>query len=151
MRNNKAQSSVEYLLVVAMALMIIIPGSFIFYSYSANSKNSLMHSQVFKIGNTLIDTATKVYSIGDDSWNTIEISLPEQIKSITIYNSSTYNELIINYGSETPSDGVFFSTVQLCNQTSCNCTIGCNVPFIEGINKFRIMALDGKVYFQVVK
>lgn len=147
---RKAQSSVEYIFIVALALLIIIPGSMIFYSYSNNSKISLLHSQVFKIGNTLIDTASEIYSIGDNSWQTVEISFSDQINKIILYNSSTHSELIIQYGAETPSEGVFFSDIQLCNQTSCNCTLGCNIPFHQGINNVRIQSIDGKIYYRVV-
>jgi hypothetical protein len=147
---QKGQSSVEYLFVVALALMIIVPGSMIFYSYSNNSKDALVHSQVFKVGNTLVDTALKLYSIGDGSWETIELSLPEQIDSIYVYNTTAYSELVITYGKGALSDGVFFSEVQLCNETSCNCTTGCVIELYEGINNVRVLSEEGKVYIRVV-
>jgi hypothetical protein len=150
-RNNKAQSSVEYIVIVSMALLIIIPASFIFYNYVNSSKVSLLHSQVFNVGNNLVDTAIKVYSIGDNSWQTIKITIPDEVKEITIYNYSDYSELIINYGIESVSDGVFFSDIQLCSDTNCSCTNGCEVKFYKGQNKFRVFALDGKIYYKVIQ
>lgn len=149
MVRNKGQSSTEYMLVVALALMIIVPGSMIFYSYSNDSKVSLVNSQIFKVGNTLIDVGTEMYSIGDNSWQTIEISLPEQITGATIYNTSDMSELVIFHGDTIPSESVFFSEIQLCIEDNCSCTDGCDIPFIEGINRIRIMCLDGKIYYKV--
>ena len=55
----RAQSSVEYIFIVAFALMIIIPGAFVFSQYSATSQAGLRNAQIYKIGNDLIDSSEK--------------------------------------------------------------------------------------------
>lgn len=149
MVRNKGQSATEYLLVVSLALLIIVPGSMIFYSYSLDSKSSLVNSQIFKIGNTLLDVGSEIYSIGDDSWKTIEVSFPEEITNIVIYNGSDISELVIIHGSVIPSESVFFSQIQLCNATDCECSDGCNINFNPGINSIRIISLNGKIHYLV--
>lgn len=151
MRQKKAQSSVEYIIIVSLALLIIIPSSFVFINYVNSSKVTVLHSHVFNIGNNLVDSATKVYSIGDNSWQTIEISIPEEVQHIKLYNSSSYSEVVINYGLESYSDGVFFSDIKLCNETTCDCTNGCTLDYHVGVNKIRVVSVDGKVHFRIVQ
>ena len=150
-KNKLAQSSVEYLFVVALALMIIIPGSMIFYNYSQNSQEQLLHSQIFKLGNTMLDSATMMYSVGDNSWKTIKLSFPKEVASVKVFNVSGYSELVINYGRKDMSDTVFFSDIPLCNATECNCTTGCQIDVNSGLNKMRVMSKNGDVYFKVVQ
>ncbi len=147
MVRNRGQSAAEYMLVVALALLIVVPGSMVFYSYSTDSKASLVNSQIFKLGNTLIDKGAEMYSIGDDSWQTIDITVPEQVEFIKIYNSSDYSELVIRRTDPKPSESVFFSSTPLCNATHCDCTDGCELNLGKGINKIRVISVDGKIHY----
>ena len=115
---------------------MIIPSTILFMNYSADSKVSVISSQVFKIGNELIITGEQMYSVGHNSWQTIELLIPEEILRVTVYNGST-SELVLSFG-DPPSDVVLFSKVPLFNGSSGDCSNGCDIPLHPGPNRIRV-------------
>ena len=54
---NKAQVSMEYLLVAGLITLVILPSIYIFYSYSHRSNQEIAQSQVNRFGTQIIDAA----------------------------------------------------------------------------------------------
>ena len=105
------QSAFEYILVVGVAMLLIVPGAYLFYNYSVRSGDELTRSRVEAVGNDLVDTAEKVYFIGENSWETLDVDAPDEVRWIYIVNNS---ELVIEYDSHVGiSDAVFFSDVNI--------------------------------------
>lgn len=125
-----------------MALLLIVPAGGLFYLYSINSQASISASQVNKIGNELMDNAELMFSIGDNSWNTLEMEMPRQITKIEVENyNDDINELVIHYeGKHAPSEAVFFTRVDLTNDADVACAVGvkCDLLVHPGNNKIRI-------------
>ena len=48
---TEAFASVEYIMIVAVSLLMVIPATILFMNYTSDSKASVVSSQVFKIGN----------------------------------------------------------------------------------------------------
>ena len=106
-----AQSAFEYLLVVGIALLIIVPGAILFYNYSFGSSDEMMRSTIDLVGNEIIDSVEKVYYIGENSWETIRLDVPESVKNIYVLNNY---ELVIEYESKVGfSEAVFFSDINM--------------------------------------
>lgn len=148
-RKKSGQAAVEYIFIISIALLLLVPGTMIFYRYSSDSQSSLSHSQVFKIGNDIVDTAELMYSMGV-AWQTVEVSFPGNIEKVTVYNASPYSELVITYTSDAPSEAVFFTRRHLFNSTSPDCSAGCTIPVQTGINKLRVESTtDGDVIIRV--
>ncbi len=148
---TKGQSSVEYLFVVAIALLLLVPGSIIFYRYSADSQKSIVSSQVYKSGSDLITTADLMYSIGADSWQTIELTFPSDVNSLEVYRDGSMSELVISYGFDN-SQAVFFTKTSLLNTTNNDCTAGCSVPIHDGLNQIRVESYDnGIIRYRVLE
>jgi len=148
--NRKSQSSVEYLFVVAIALLMIIPASVIFYRYSSDSQSGLISSQIYKTGNDMIHAAELMYSIGPDSWKTVDVTLPPDVSSVIIYNDSDWNELVLTYGPY-DSSAVFFTKTILLNSTASDCSTGCVIPVHSGKNSIRVESYtDGVVRYRVI-
>lgn len=146
----RGQSSVEYLFVVAIALMMIIPGSIIFYRYSSDSQEALVNNQIYRSGSDLVTNAELMYSIGSDSWQTMSITFPETIHGIELYRDGGISELVIIYGPY-DSHAVFFTRTNLLNATSNDCSAGCTLPIHDGLNEIRIQSYDdGVVRYQVI-
>ncbi len=109
---KKGQVSIEYLLILALALAIIVPGSMMLIDYSKETNEKLIESQINKIGMTIINNAEEVYSIGSYSWVTTEFSFPENVKDI--YVDVNNNTLVIEYSTPRGiTEAVFFTDIQL--------------------------------------
>jgi len=83
-RSNKSQSSVEYLMIIGIALFVFVPLAYVFYSYSQGTTEGIALSRITNIGNTIVNTAESVYYLGEPTRITIEESMPEGIKNLTI-------------------------------------------------------------------
>lgn len=154
MSRKRGQSSVEYIMIVAVSLLMIVPATILFMNYTSDSKASVVSSQVFKVGTELVVTAEQMYSVGHNSWQTIELLIPEELVSVTVYNGST-SELVLSYG-DPASDVVLFSNIPLFNETSFDCSSGCSVPLHPGPNRIRVKSTslapdDFVVKFEVVE
>ena len=150
--NRRAQSSVEYIFMVAMALALIVPGTIIFHQYTVGTQKAIVSSEIYKIGNDIINSAELMYSVGENSWQTLEITFPQEIKSITVFNVADGSELILRHGTDYVSDSLFFTNIKLLNSTSDDCSEGCNVPIHQGYNKMRVESVGGgKVIYRVLK
>ena len=69
-------------MIVAFSLLMIIPSTLLFMNYSSDSKISVISSQVFKLGNELVLVGEHMYSVGHNSWQTIELLIPDDVISI---------------------------------------------------------------------
>ena len=55
---SRAQASFEYLAVLALTLVIIVPSIYLFYNYSKQSKEEVTDSQIISIGKQIIGKHT---------------------------------------------------------------------------------------------
>lgn len=141
-------------MIVAVSLLMLIPATILFMNYTSDSKASVISSQVFKIGSELIVTGEQMYSVGHNSWQTIDLSIPKLSNvSVTVYNGSK-SELVLSYGRPT-TNVVLFSNVPLFNRTGTDCTYGCPIPLHIGPNRIRIKSTMngdlGVIRYEVVK
>lgn len=105
------QGAFEYILIVAIAMLLIVPGVVLFYNYSLKSNDQVMRSQIDMIGNDLMDAVEKVYYVGEYSWQSLKIDVPNQVKNIYILDNS---ELIVEYNTYYGiSEAVFFSDINI--------------------------------------
>ncbi len=158
LRGLRAQSSVEYIFIVAFALMIIVPAAFVFNQYSASSQEGLRNTQIFKVGSDLIEASELMYSVGENSWQTVDVTFPPDVLSVKVFNGSDgVNELVITYDGEYVSQAVFFTEIPLSNSSSTDvfiedCTLGCSLPFTTGKNSIRVESLrNSVVVLRVIK
>lgn len=129
---RKAQVSIEYLFILSLALAIIIPGSALFYNYSKDSNERIVSSQINRIGNNIITNAEQMYTIGKDSWITLEVSFPESTIDAYIVDNS---ELVITYKtSRGITESVFFTDIPIEGTYSGNVSS----EFHDGNMKIKI-------------
>src|SRR3989344_4199393 len=95
----KAQVSFEYILVAAIVAMIAIPATYTFYKYSQGSQSEIRESQAVKFGRDTVNTAELIYYQGPPSRITLEQTLPEGVRNISILQDwdadPRVNELVI--------------------------------------------------------
>lgn len=133
----KAQSSLEYLLVVALTFAIIVPTTYLFYNYSKESSQEITDAQVTKLGRIIVDAAESIFYSGQGSKTTLELAIPDNIQSVVIIDG---REIVFNVTTSFGiSEIVFFSSANLTTNGSCNANV-CNIPGLanSGLKKVKI-------------
>ncbi len=145
-KKKKGQSAIEFLSIIGIALLMIIPASYLFLSQSRLTTDQIVSGQLDQIGGTIIGRANEMYSLGRESWTTINVNIPENIRSAYIANNE---DLVFTYDTrQGRSEAVFFVTrFQITNSTSTGyCTADiCNLNLNPGMNEIRIMSLGSGV------
>ncbi len=138
----KSQSSLEYLLVVALTFAIIVPTTYLFYNYSKESSQEIIDAQITKLGTSIIDAAKTIFYSGQGSKTTLEINIPENVESAQIIDG---RELVFNITTSFgTSEIVFFSSVNITTISS-NCIVNtCKLPELasSGLKKVKIEAVS---------
>lgn len=107
----KSQSALEYLLIIALVLGIIVPTTYLLFRYSSESNAEIVDSQIIKIGRSIIDTAETVYFSGEGAKIVVELVMPEGVDDIYILSN---RELIFKFTTEIgQTESVFFSSVDI--------------------------------------
>ena len=139
---RKSQSSIEYLSIVALTFVIIVPTTYLFYTYSQESTDEISDSQLTKIGRNIIDTSESVYYSGLNSKAVIDFNLPDSVQSATIVEG---RELVFNISTHFGiSEIVFFSAINLTTDgTNCIAKV-CSLPelWTGGRKKLKIEAIN---------
>lgn len=148
---KRGQSAFEYIMVVGIAMLLIVPGALLFYNYSVKSGDELVRSRIEMAGNNILGSAEKVYYIGENSWETIEIDFPESVRWMYILNNS---ELVIEYDSHTGlSEAVFFSDINITTDPNYCILDRCYITDVPsdpenahpGLNIIKITSMGGYV------
>ena len=141
---NKGQSSLEYLIIVALTFAIIVPTTYLFYNYSRESSQEITDAQVIQFGRILVDTSESIFYSGQGSKTVLDMNVPEKITSAVIIEGK---EFVLNMS--TPfgiSEIVFFSSVNITAiGPYCNGNI-CSIPefTIPGLKKVKVEAISAE-------
>jgi len=138
---SKGQTAVEYMMIVALTLGIIVPTTYLFFRYSSESNIKLIDSQINEIGRNIVDTAETVYFSGEGSKIILEVNMPENVRDIYIIsNREIVFNLTTNIGE---TEAVFFSSI---NITSSNCPtdVFCSLTEVVGfgLNKIKFQSFN---------
>ena len=140
--SRSSQSSLEYLLVVALTFAIIVPTTYLFYSYSKESSQEITDVQITKLGKSVVDTAETIFYSGEGSKAVLELNVPGNIGSALIIDG---RELVFNVTTSFgTSEVVFFSSVNITTIGSdCSANI-CRIPELatSGLKKLKIEAVS---------
>lgn len=139
MKRIKAQSAIEYLMIIALTLGIIVPTTYLFFRYSSESNIQIVDAQITEIGRTITDTAESVYFSGEGSKIALEINMPKSVTDVEILSNK---ELVFTLASEISPTGeteaVFFSSVPIAEGGDLTSIAG------SGLKKIRIIAVPGQ-------
>jgi hypothetical protein len=154
-----AQSALEYLMIIAITLGIIVPTTYLFFRYSAQSTSEIVDSQVNQIGRSIMDTAESVYYSGESSKIVLEANIPKEVEADIpngVYGVSILSnrELVFDITSSIgQGQSVFFSspsiTLTSIPAVSGGCPniggiVTCDLSSIAdgGLKKIRITSID---------
>lgn len=140
---KKGQTSVEFLAVVGIAMLMIVPATALFMSHTRTSTDQIISEQMNNIGNRIMGKAEEMYIAGQDSWATITVNFPEALTETEI---SGNRELFFTYDSHKgPTQAVFFSTRFNITTEGTSCQPACTLNFIPGRNDIRIRSAGKEV------
>lgn len=95
--NRKTQISIEFMMVVGFAMLLIIPGIYFFYTQVNDSTFAISSSRTETIANNVIQQVEYVYPQARNTFTTIDFLLPEQVVNMTVLkrsSSSLGNDLV---------------------------------------------------------
>ena len=124
----KAQSSIEYIVMVALLLLFLTP--LIYYAFERYS-NDIRYNQATDAVNTVAKAADTVYALGPGTKKTVNIVIPSGVQNFTINDNELTLKLQI-YAST--SDFVAKTKVELKENTP--------LPTKKGIYHIPIEMLD---------
>lgn len=114
---RRAQVSYEYLMIVAIAMLLVIPTLMLFYMYTQRSNDQVAAERLTAIGHEMVKQAQTVYLIGKDTRTRIEFSLPGRVESISLVGgTSDVNGTDIRFTFTTGSGSnelLFFTQIPL--------------------------------------
>lgn len=162
---KKAQASLEYMSIFALAAVLIVTVGGLFFAYTHSAKESLDRKQINKIGTELLTNIEKVYFFGDGNRVTMDINFPKGIESLQIYNINESGDNYFYFNISTISGGVvqnmIFETKEDYIKLNCKECVktypGTNTIFtynqsylFQGFKQLRIEAINDSVYTDFV-
>ena len=128
----KSQVSVEYMLVMGFAALMTVPLLLIYYTYSADTTDSVAISQSMQIARKIVDASESVYYLGKPSQTTLKFNFPDRIQSTSLSD----REVVIKVKTQAGvTDIVQISAVNMSG----------TLPTSQGIHVLTIKADDGFV------
>jgi hypothetical protein len=113
----KAQMSVEYLFVVALAMGMVLVTAYVFFAQSNQVSEEQQLTTVEIMGNDLLSVAKNVYYSGLLSKKTVQYTMPSVVNNLYVEDNalvfnvtadgSTYD---LVYYSDVPIQGIFPET-----------------------------------------
>jgi hypothetical protein len=86
-RRNKsrAQVSVEYLMIVGFAFMILIPAIYLFFSSSQKASEQITNSRLNSIGQDIMVASDQMYYAGGNSKITLNVDMPAGVNDVETF------------------------------------------------------------------
>lgn len=100
----RAQVSMEYLLIVGFAFLLLIPLIIIYYTSQQDLNDKISNSQADKIANEIADAASAVYFQGPPAKKTFKVFMPDDVKEVII--SDNYIKINLKTSDGTPRNAV---------------------------------------------
>jgi len=108
---KKGQGAFEYIMVVGIAMILIVPGAVLFFNYSKRSADETLRAQIDMVGKDIVEGVEKVYYIGENSWETVKVDVPDNVNWIYVLDDY---ELVIVYDTQVGlSEAVFYSDIPM--------------------------------------
>lgn len=153
-KTRKAQSAIEFMMIVGIAFTMLIPAFFVFQQFSSQANEQVISAQINSFGRDLISTVESMYYYGEFSKTELKFNFPNKIidMSVNVPKDGELYELIITadvFGAKT--DFVYFTKVPIAPEINEERTVifsdftGGIEPrinaFSSGIKTYRVEAV----------
>ena len=128
----KSQVSVEYMLIMGFATLMTIPLLIIYYTYTADSSDSVATGQALQIARKIVDSSESVYYLGKPSQTTLKLNFPDSIYSTNLSSKEVVFKIKTRSGI---TDIVQVSSVNMSG----------SLPITQGIHIITVKAEEGYV------
>lgn len=142
---KKAQSAVEFLMVVSLALLLIIPAASLLFSNSAEEKQAIEANQLAIIGNELLITAQEMHVMAPGSYMKLEVRVPDSLTSLTLNAAGTdKSDLVFTQRTQHGNNDVVIFTEDILftvgpDETNICLSEKCNATWVHsGTNFFKL-------------
>lgn len=145
----RAQVSLEYLLVIGIAFVIIVPATYLFFNFSLESGEEIDFFNLEETGRTIVDTAETLYYTGIGSKTTLRVTIPDDLDNVSIIDQ---RELVFGVDSQVGyNEIVFISQVNITSEAGCGLG-SCPVPGldIQGVKRIQLIANTSEVLIREV-
>jgi len=132
MRGDRAQLSIEYLIIIGFAFLITVPLTILFLLESNSTSDTVSIAQAQQVAQKIISAAEAIGYSGEPCFTTLKVSMPKNVDSVIISEQELTIKLKIQSGI---SDVVEFSAVNLTG----------NMSSVAGMHFIRIEAKKGFV------
>ena len=132
---RKAQASLEYLVIVAIATFLLIPVISLFFTSSTESAQLANANLITVMGKKIVSEAENVFYQGKDTKLRLTFNFPENLKNMTVLSSTPTNPFELTMHTEfegLQTEFVFFSNV---NMTFSEISDPCN-PSTQAPDQF---------------
>lgn len=149
LKNKKGQSAVEYLTIISIAFIMIIPAVMLFFNYSKTTNDQVISSQLNLIGSQILSTSEEMNVLGTGSWVTLNINFPDSLINASVNNDG--QDLVFKYYTTNgESYSVNFAQRFKFAVGAGQCDTGtCDLGFNVGKNSVRIESLGaGKIWLR---
>ncbi len=86
---KRGQASVEYIVIIGFAMLLLLPLIWIYQQESNHMKDDLIKNQVRHFSQQIVDNAETVYYMGKPTKTTLKVYVPYEVRKIVI--NDTYN------------------------------------------------------------
>lgn len=133
MHKKRGQVSIELIITVGFALLMIIPLTVLMFEHTAQTYKNVNNNQAGLIARKITDAADSVYYLGYPSSLTLKVYMPENIEFINVSG----RELV--FYDKSGSEIVSISKINLTGSLSSS----------SGLRFIRISALENQTPYQV--
>ena len=149
-KKTKAQSALEYMTIIGIAFVLIIPAVMIFFNYSKTTTDQTTAAQLNLIGNQILSASEEMHVLGPGSWVTLDINFPDALKNASVENDGK-DLVFVYYSNEGESYSVNFAQQfeMFTGGAQCKDSSGCGLNVTAGKNTMRIESLgSGKIWLR---
>lgn len=126
---NKGQISLEYLMILGIALFLLIPIISLFYTSTVESNNLSQSNLMILSGRSLSTSAENVYYQGKGSKIKVQLNFPEMNNLSSLYNNSLSELVMSSEFDGLQTDFVFFVNTNLTFSDTFIDSCGHTSPF----------------------
>lgn len=106
----RAQVSIEYLIILGFAFLLIAPVIILFYTQSTELNADVTARQAQKVVSEIVESADRVYFFGAPTQRTITLQFPKNVESVVCQGKSVIMTIRTNAG---PSEIVAWSAANI--------------------------------------
>lgn len=108
----KSQISMEYIMIIAISLMILLPGVYFFRNFVFESNDQILNSRLNEISAQIVSKARKMHYYGPPSKSVLQIDMPPQVEKMYVLNLANEYYLVFNILTTKGPQNIYFLSEQ---------------------------------------